>query len=213
MKHSIGTADNLRAHLAMGIVIHHSFALRLDILRATQSVPVPEALPAQRMKGLAMLRRSILALAMLAVVPAAAIAGPFNSFGPHLGFSSGPDQFVAGGHLQWSNVAPHLDFVPGIDFGFGSNTTLVSFNGDFRYRLQTNTTWRPYMGGGVGIHFASYDNAGPSLDSSDTYTGGHFIVGADVPTKARDRFFVEMKLGFSDSPDFRALAGWSFRAN
>ena len=159
-----------------------------------------------------MMRRSLLALALLAVIPAASFAGPFSSYGPHLGFSSGPDQFVAGGHLKWANVAPSLDFMPSVDFGFGSSSTMVSFNGDFHYRLDTRTRWRPYLGGGVGVHFVSIDNPGPGLDGSSTVTGGHFIAGADVPTQNNSRFFVEMKLGFSDSPDFRALAGWSFLA-
>lgn len=160
-----------------------------------------------------MLRRLILALAILAVLPTLSSAGPFTAFGPQLGFSQGPDQFVVGGHLQWGDVAPQLDFVPGIDLGFGDNTTLISLNGDFHYRIDTRTQWQPYVGGGVGIHFFSFDNPGPGLDSSDTRAGGHFIAGADVATKGRSRFFVEMKLGFGDSPDFKALAGWSFKAH
>ena len=159
-----------------------------------------------------MLRRSILALAILVMIPAASFAGPFAAYGPHVGFSSGPDQFVIGGQLQWGNVAPSLDFVPGIDLGFGDNSTLVSLNGDFRYRLDTRTRWQPYLGGGVGIHFISFNSAGPGPDRSDTVAGGHFIAGADVATQNRSRFFLEMKLGFADSPDFKALAGWSFRA-
>ncbi len=159
-----------------------------------------------------MLRRSLLALAILAVLPAASFAGPFAAYGPHLGFSSGPDQFVAGGHLQWGDIAPQLDFVPGIDLGFGDNSTLISVNGDFRYRIDARTQWQPYVGGGVGIHFVSFNNPGPGPDGSDTRAGGHFLAGADVATQGASRFFVELKLGFSDSPDFKALAGWSFRA-
>ena len=152
-----------------------------------------------------MLRRLLVALAMLAVLPMVAAAESFTAFGPQIGFSQGPDQFVVGGHLQWGDVAPQLDFVPGIDLGFGDNATLVSVNGDFHYRIDTNTEWQPYVGGGVGIHFISVDNGG-----SDTQAGGHFIVGADVATKSHSRFFAELKLGFGDSPDLKALAGWSF---
>ncbi len=153
-----------------------------------------------------MLRRTLLALALIAALPAASLAESFTAFGPHLGFSSGPDQFVIGGHLQWGDVAPQLDFVPGVDLGFGDNVTRISFNGDFHYRLETKTTWQPYLGGGVGIHFLSFDGGG-----SDTRAGGHFIAGADVATKGHSRFFAELKLGFSDSPDLEALAGWSFK--
>jgi len=158
-----------------------------------------------------MLRRILLALATVAVLPAVAGARPFTAFGPHFGFSSGPDQFVVGGQLQWGDVAPSLDFVPSVDLGFGDNTTLISVNGDFHYRLDTRTKWQPYVGGGVGIHFFSFDNPGPGLDSSDTRAGGHFIAGADVATEGHSRFFAELKLGLGDSPDFKVLAGWSFK--
>ena len=158
-----------------------------------------------------MLRRTLLALALVAMLPAASFAGSFTAFGPHLGFSQGPNQFVIGGHLQWGDVAPQLDFVPGIDLGFGDNVTLISLNGDFHYRIQTKTTWQPYVGGGVGLHFASFDNPGFGQNDSSTDAGGHFIAGADVATKGHSRFFAEIKLGFGDSPDLKGLAGWSFR--
>ena len=160
-----------------------------------------------------MLRRSILALAILGMIPSASIARSFTAYGPHLGFSSGPDQFVIGGQLLMGEVAPRLDFVPSADLGFGDNSTLVSINGDFRYRLDTRTTWQPYVGGGVGIHFLSVNNNGPlGTDNSDTVVGGHFLFGADVANANNSRFFLELKLGFADAPDLKALAGWSFRA-
>jgi len=160
-----------------------------------------------------MLRRSLLALVILAMLPAAALAEPFTAYGPQFGFTSGPDQFAVGGHLKWGGVAPSLDFVPGVDVAFGNDLTVVSLNGDFHYRLDTRTQWRPYLGGGVGIHFVSYDNnSGPGSDNSDTVTGGAFIAGADVLAKNGSRFFTELKLGFSDSPDMKVMAGFNFKA-
>ena len=159
-----------------------------------------------------MLRRSLLALALLAVLPALSFAGPFTAYGPEFGFTSGPDQFFVGGHLKWGGVAEQLDFVPGMDLAFGNNATVVSVNGDFHYRLATKTTWRPYLGAGVGIHFVSSDNNGPTSDNSSTETGGHFIAGADVLAKGGSRFFTELKLGFSNSPDFKVAAGFNFAA-
>ncbi len=158
-------------------------------------------------------RKLALALLTAALVPASAHAAQsFTAWGPHLGFSSGPDQIVFGGHLQWGDVAPQLDFVPSVDLGFGDHATVVSLNGDFHYRIQTNTTWQPYAGGGLGIHFVSVDNGGPGFgDGSETVFGGHLIVGADVATKSHSRFFVEGKFGLGDSPDFKALVGWSFQ--
>ena len=158
-----------------------------------------------------MLRRSLFALVLLAVLPVASSASSFTAFGPQLGFSSGPDQVVVGGHLQWGDVAPQLDFVPSIDLGFGDNRTLVSVNGDFHYRIDTKTQWQPYAGGGIGIHFISFDNPGPGRDNSVTRAGGCFIAGADVATKGHSRFFAELKLGLGDSPNFKAMVGWSFK--
>ncbi len=158
-----------------------------------------------------MLRRILVALMMLVVLPLASSADSFTAFGPQIGFSSGPNQIVGGGHLQWGDVAPQLDFVPGIDLGIGDHTTLVSVNGDFHYRLDTKTQWQPYVGGGIGLHFFSFDNPGPGPDHSDTKAGGQVIAGADVETKSHSRFFAELKLGLGDSPDFKAMAGWSFK--
>jgi len=157
-----------------------------------------------------MLRRILVALALAAVLPVAASAGPFSSWGPEIGFSSGPDQIVVGGHLQVRDVAPQLDLVPGIDLGFGDSQTVVSINGDFRYRIDTKTQWVPYVGAGLAVHFFSFDNPGPGVDNSDTRAGGHIIAGAQVLTKSKSVFFAELKLGLGDSPDFKAMAGWSF---
>ena len=159
-----------------------------------------------------MMRRLLLSLALVTALPAAALANSFATYGPHFGFSTSPDQFVVGGQLQWGDVAPSLDFVPSLDLGFGDNQTIISLNGDFHYRLDTGTKWQPYLGGGVGVHFVSIDNAGPGIDDSRTDSGGHFIGGADVATKGGSRFFVEGRFGFSDSPSFKALAGWKFGA-
>jgi hypothetical protein len=152
-----------------------------------------------------MLRRLILATAILVMLPAAASAG-YTYYGPHLGFSSGPDQFVLGGHLQWNGIAPQVAFVPGADVAFGDNFTMVSLNGDFHYQIAGTTKWRPYVGAGVGFHFPQGDNV-----SNDVQTGGHFILGAAVPLQTGGRFFTELKLGFDNSPDFKALAGWNFK--
>jgi hypothetical protein len=155
-------------------------------------------------------RRSLLAFAILVMLPAAASAGSFTYYGPQLGFSQGPDQFVVGGHLQWNTIAPRLDFAPGIDLGFGSDQTVVSLNGDFHYRIATNTTWQPYIGGGIGLHFTSGSNS--VAGSGDSQAGGHFIAGATVPLQGRSRFFTELKLGFGNGPDLKMLAGWNYRS-
>jgi hypothetical protein len=158
-----------------------------------------------------MLRRSLVALAILVMLPAAASAGSFTYYGPQLGFSQGPDQFVIGGHLKWNAVAPSLDFVPGVDLGLGDNATVVSMNGDFHYKLATGSSWQPYVGGGVGLHFESVENQRNNTSTNETRTGGHLILGAGVPTQGSSRFFTELKIGFGDSPDMKVLAGWNYK--
>lgn len=159
-----------------------------------------------------MLRRIIVALTLVLALPVVAAAESFTAYGPHMGFSlDRHDQFIVGGQLQWHELAPQLDFVPSLDLGLGGGATTFSINGDFHYRLVTRSTWQPYLGGGVGIHFNSLDNgAGLNRDDSSTDAGGQFIVGADVATKRGSRFFAEAKIGFGGSPDLRVLAGLNF---
>ena len=122
-----------------------------------------------------------------------------------------PNQVVFGGHLEMGNIAPQVDFVPGVDLGFGDNVTLVSVIGDFRYRIKvTGATWQPYAGAGVALHMFSWDSGVVGHSSSETLGGGELIVGADVPTKTGNRFFVEGKFALGDGPSFKALAGWCF---
>ena len=159
-----------------------------------------------------MIRKFAVALAVAVLVPAAAWASAFQTFGPHIGFSTDPSQVVFGGQLQMGDVAPQIDLVPGVDVGVGDDLTVISLNGDFHYRfLVQGMTWQPYAGAGVAFHFVSFDNPGPIGDDSDTFAAGTLIVGADVPTKNGSRFFVEGKLGLGDGPDFKIMAGWHFK--
>ena len=113
--------------------------------------------------------------------------------------------------MSWNetSVAPRLDFAPGVDLAFGDNFTLVSLNGDFHDRIGSNASWQPYVGGGIGLHFVS---GGTAAANGNSDAGGHFIVGASVPTQGGSRFFTELKLGFANSPDLKAIAGWNFLA-
>jgi len=160
-----------------------------------------------------MLRRPFVLVLLAASLPALpAFAGPasYASFGPHFGFSSGPGQVLGGGHLLWAEVAPRLDFVPSAEVGVGDHQTDFNLNGDFHYRLDMSTQWQPYVGGGIGLQFASFDNRGPAVDRTETRAGGHLIAGAMVAAPGKTQFFAELKLGIGDVPDFKGVAGWNF---
>ncbi len=155
-----------------------------------------------------MLRRSLVTLAMLVSLPAAAVAGPFSFYGPHMGFSQGPDQLVVGGQLQWNGVAPRLAFVPGMDFGFADNRSTAQLNGDFHYNLSYDTAWQPYVGGGVAVTLWSDQAVGRA---NVPEAGGSLIVGAAIFNRAGGRFFSEIKVGLGDSPELKLIAGWNHR--
>lgn len=154
-----------------------------------------------------MLRRLCCSLAILVMLPAVASASAFTFYGPHLGFTQGPDLFVIGGQLQWNGVAPRVAFVPEFDIASGNDQTVVSMSGDFHWQLSDRTRWQPYVGGGVGVNFPSGDR----VRNTDAQPAGHLIVGAAVPNTGRGRFFTELKLGLGDDPDLKVLAGLNLR--
>ena len=165
-----------------------------------------------------MLRRAItlvafLAAAVLALAPRTAAAQGIvaSGIGPRVGFSIDPDQIVLGGQVTFAEVAPNLSFDPNIELGFGDDITLIGFNFDLHYHFDTNTTWRPYAGGGLGINYWSVDLPEPFDDVSDTEVGGQVILGAGAPTRAGNRFFGELKLGLGDVPDLKMIVGWNFK--
>ena len=160
------------------------------------------------------MKKMLLVCLVIAALPTVALAqsgtGPVaTAWGPRVGFSSGPDQFVVGAHLDLGALAPDLTFMPNVELGFGDNLTTFAMNGDFHYHFRIqNSLWRPYAGGGLGITHFSWDT--PAGDFSDTDVGAAAIIGAIVPTQTGSRFFVEAKVGLGDIADFKALVGWSF---
>ena len=158
-----------------------------------------------------MRHRVIMTLAILVLLPAAARAGPFTYYGPHIGFGQGPDQTVIGGQLQWNGVAPRMAFVPGIDYGFNDISSVMTLNGDFHYQLSHETAWQPYMGLGAEVN-VWHETQGRNSDGTTTETGGHLIIGAATRNRTGGRFFTELKLGLGDAPDMKLLLGWNLRS-
>jgi hypothetical protein len=158
-----------------------------------------------------MRHRVIITLLILVLLPAAASAGPFTYYGPHLGFGQGPDQTVIGGQLQWNGVAPRMAFVPGIDYGFNDVSSVVTLNGDFHYQLSNETAWQPYVGLGAEVNVWQ-DTETRHADRSQTESGGHLILGAATRNRTGGRFFTELKLGFGGGPDMKMLLGWNLRS-
>jgi hypothetical protein len=144
------------------------------------------------------------------MAPATALAAmQTNGWGPRLGFSVNPDQFVIGGQFLAGEIAPNIDLVPNLELGFGDHATVIQGNLDLHYRFQlAHSPWTPYAGAGMGVAWFDFSDNGN--DSSDTNFGGQFIGGASVPTKSGNKFFAEMRLGLGDVPDWKFLVGWNF---
>ena len=161
-----------------------------------------------------MMRRVLFRGALLALLPTAAFAQQpvLGGIGPHVGFGVGPEQILLGGQAIIGEIAPSLTFDPGVDLGFGDNETVVSMNFDLHYHFAiNNSTWRPYAGAGVAVHFVQFDAPPGVRDDSDTDVGGDLILGAGAPTSSGNRIFAELKVGLSNTYDLRGLVGWNFK--
>jgi hypothetical protein len=170
-----------------------------------------------------MTRKLLVLCAIAAMIPAAVQAQTrraapsssshiANAWGPRVGFSSSPDQVVVGGQLDLGELAPDLTFSPNIEFGAGDNVTVIAFNGDVDYRFRVSgSSWRPYLGAGLGVNHYEFDVPFGFPNVSDTKVGLNIIVGAIVPTQTGSRFFAEARLGSSDLPDFKLMVGWNFK--
>lgn len=149
-----------------------------------------------------------------AVAPAATDALSdigFRGWGPRLGLTFNPDQFHVGAHMDFGNFARHVRFQPNVEIGFGDDVTLLTVNADAAYRFSERwDVWTPYLGGGVGLNFASAGDNGLGNDTS-TELGLNVLGGIDKGLSNGDRFFVETKLGLlENTPDVMVTVGWTF---
>jgi len=161
----------------------------------------------------------LLALA-LTLAPNAVRAGSFSDsgsevgfrgWGPRVGLTSGPDQVHFGAHLDFGQFARRVRFQPNIEVGLGDHLTLVTVNAEAAYRFrETWDVWSPYLGGGLGVNIASWDDHGGG-DNTSTDLGASVLGGIEKGLANGDRFFMEVKLGVVDeSPDFKLTFSWTF---
>lgn len=139
----------------------------------------------------------------------------FRGWGPRVGVTIDPDQIHFGGHIDFGHFARHIRLQPNLEIGFGDNLMLVAVNLEGSYRFAANwDVWTPYIGAGPGINFYSWDDdAFPDnegFDDSETEFGFNVLGGIEKGLSNGDRFFLELKLGFADSPDIKITAGWTF---
>ncbi|HEX2897971.1 MAG TPA: hypothetical protein VHP63_07985 [candidate division Zixibacteria bacterium] len=131
-----------------------------------------------------------------------------HGIGPRLGITVNPDQFHFGAHIDFGDLSNNLMMQPNLEIGVGDNLTTVapSFELDYRFRPDWGV-WTPYLGGGLGPVFYSYDGGG---SNSEFAFYMQFGIGKGSALSKSGHFFLEGKLGLAHAPDFKATIGWTF---
>jgi hypothetical protein len=145
-----------------------------------------------------MKRLVLLSIAICLVAGTASAA----EFGLRGGLTIDPDQFHIGGHIDLGPVLDPLRIVPNIEIGFGSDHTVIAFNGDLIYDFP-DTPWS--IGGELGMNYVDHDNAGSNTDFGLSVLGDYRVGLSSGKT-----LLLEAKLGLIDSPDFKFTVGWGF---
>jgi opacity protein-like surface antigen len=139
--------------------------------------------------------RRILPFTILAVILIAAAVpaqAGLTGAGLQVGWSTSPDDFLAGFHYNARPLAEELDLVPSIDFGFG-DVTMIAPNLDAHYVLKTSSKLMPYIGAGMTFPWYDFDGG------SEWQFGGAVIGGVHFnPNMA-----FEVKYGLGDAPDWK----------
>ena len=157
--------------------------------------------------------RRLLVVGALALLPviAQAASPTVTAFGPRAGVSVDPDQLVLGGQLSLQEFAPNWSFDPNLELGFGDNQTVIAFNADAYYHLRlTGSDCRPYVGGGLGVNFISWDAPYGTRDDSNTEVGLNAVAGFTIPAGSGDHWFTELRFGLGDIPTLKIMGGYNF---
>ncbi|MDM7914406.1 MAG: hypothetical protein ACE15D_15415 [Candidatus Eisenbacteria bacterium] len=132
----------------------------------------------------------------------------FHGWGPQIGLSVDPDQFFFGAHFDLGEFAPNLRFQPNVDLGFGDDITLLAINPDVAYYFPVEGVGALYVGGLLALQWYKYDRPAP-FDDTDTELGLHLLGGLTL--EPATPVYFELKVGLDDTPDLKALAGYTFR--
>jgi hypothetical protein len=170
----------------------------------------------------ARMARIALVLALASLVPTAAGANGlgFKGWGPRVGISSDPDQIFGGVHFDLGEFAKGVRFQPSVDVGFGDDVVTLTGNLMVAYYFPLQAQVTPYAGGQVSVAYYDFDadcsGYGSSFfgrghcDDSDTEIAPMAVGGIEMKLSGGSRFLAELQLGFSDLPDVKLLAGWTF---
>jgi hypothetical protein len=132
----------------------------------------------------------------------------YRGWGPRVGLSLGPDQFVFGAHMDFGSFAEHFRLQPNVEIGVGDGRPFTAVNVETSYRFaNTWGAWSPYAGGGLGIDMVGGEE-GRGAAGADL--GASAVGGIEEALSNGERFFMETKIGLADAPDIKFMVGWTF---
>ena len=159
------------------------------------------------------MKRFVMILAVIAVISLGAEAigaeKAGKSFGPRIGYSSEPDQFVIGGQAVFGHFLKVTRFVPSFDFGTGDNLSTYTFNADVRFLFTLpRSATALYAEVGPTITYWDADKGG-----SDTEVGATITGGVRFPMGKTGFYNLEGRFGIGDVPEFKIMLGVMFGRN
>ena len=146
------------------------------------------------------LRPILLSCGLVILICFTALPAAAQTFGPRVGASVDPDQFVIGGHFETAPLIEHITFRPNVEIGFGNDLTVACFNFELAYKFESSKPWNVYAGGGPSLVLINFDH------DSHSEGGFNLLVGIEH----REGLFGEIKAGMMDSPDFKVTIGYAF---
>lgn len=121
------------------------------------------------------------------------------------GFSSRPDQFYAGVHVESPPLRRRITFLPSIHAGAGDRMRALSANLEFVLRPYPNgSTWEAYLGGGPSVNAYWWDEV--NRLEQEVGIGGNLVIGIEYESK----IFLEFRVGFGNSPHSKIGIGFTF---
>jgi hypothetical protein len=148
-----------------------------------------------------------LLLALFGLFPGAAPATAqqplgFRGWGLRGGATIDPDQVHVGVHINAGEFAPRVRFQPSFEVGFGNDVVVGAINLDALYTFR-RPSWRPYLGGGLGVALA--DSTGDHHDDFHVDAGLNLVGGFEWGP--RGRYLLEIRFGVGDIPNVKVTAG------
>jgi hypothetical protein len=134
----------------------------------------------------------------------------YNGWGVRAGLSGSPDQGYGGIHVDLGEFHKDVRFRPSLELGFGDDQTVLQMLAEVHYVFSKYITWKPYLGGGLGLTYINYDNH--HGDDSDTGISLSPIGGIETKVNPGMNFFAEIKVGLGDDdPNIKFVVGITWK--